>query len=337
MRVGLGLSIVGHAALLGFGFFAFPDAEAFKPEAIEALPVDLVKVSEVTDVLEGDKDSEILPEEKPQPKEEVKAEAPAPDPVEKPTEKPVEAARQPQAAPPPPPEPELEPEPQPEPEEVAALPEPAEPEPLPEPEPEAEPAPPKPVEKPVESRVPKTRPKPPRKPVEQAKPQPPEPEEKDRLRELAKAEPEPDFNTEDIAALLNKQDAAGGGDPVPAEEPKTLGSITGKPTAAMTQSWIAALTSKLVRCWNPPVGAREAGALVVTVSFNLLPDGSLAAPPVPVEVMGVSNPQAVAAMDAAVRAVAQCAPYNDVFPPEHYEQWQSILIDFDPSKMLGAG
>jgi hypothetical protein len=53
--------------------------------------------------------------------------------------------------------------------------------------------------------------------------------------------------------------------------------------------------------------------------------------------MGVSNPQAVAATDAALRAVAQCAPYDDIFPPEHYEQWQSILIDFDPRKMLGAG
>jgi colicin import membrane protein len=105
----------------------------------------------------------------------------------------------------------------------------------------------------------------------------------------------------------------------------------------MTQSWIAALSSKLKGCWNPPIGARDAGALVVTVGFNLLPDGSLAGTPVPVSILGVSNPQAVAATDAAVRAVAQCAPYNDIFPPEHYEQWQSILIDFDPLKMLGAG
>jgi hypothetical protein len=48
MRVGLGISVFAHVALLGFGFVAFPDAEAFKPEAIEALPVDLVTVSDVT-------------------------------------------------------------------------------------------------------------------------------------------------------------------------------------------------------------------------------------------------------------------------------------------------
>jgi hypothetical protein len=47
----------------------------------------------------------------------------------------------------------------------------------------------------------------------------------------------------------------------------------------MTQSWIAALSSKLKGCWNPPIGARDAGALVVTVGFNLLPDGSLAGDP----------------------------------------------------------
>jgi hypothetical protein len=338
MRAGTIASIVGHAAILGIGFFSFPNARPMEAEAIDALPVELVDISDTTDLLLGDKKSKELPADKPQPKPETQAEAPSPKPAEKPAEKPVEAAVAPAPPPalePPPPE-KAEPEPPPEPEQVAALPDPVEPPPAPEASPDTLPQPadeaePKPAAPP---RLPKARPK--SRPI--AKPVEPKPEERDKLRDLAKApKTEKKFNTEDIAALLNKQEPSGGGDPTPATEPQTLGSTTGHVDAAMTQSWIAALSSKLRNCWNPPVGAREAGALVVTVSFNLLPDGSLAGTPVPVQVMGVSDPQAIAATDAALRAVAQCAPYNDIFPPEHYDRWKSIVIDFDPSKMLGAG
>ena len=45
MRAGLTVSIIGHVALLGFGFIAFPDALPLKVEDIEALPVDLVSVA----------------------------------------------------------------------------------------------------------------------------------------------------------------------------------------------------------------------------------------------------------------------------------------------------
>ena len=92
------------------------------------------------------------------------------------------------------------------------------------------------------------------------------------------SEPEPEFNPDDIAALLNKQEPAGGGDPLPSPEPQTLGSIDGHAEAAMTQSEIAALKARLYRCWNPPVAVREAGALVVEVRITLLPDGSLVRP-----------------------------------------------------------
>lgn len=333
MRAGVAVSIVGHAAILGFGFVAFPDARPFTPESIEALPVELVEISEVTDLLAGDKDAEAVSAEKPQPKPEVKAEAPAPDPAEKPAEKPVEAARQAEAPPPPPTELEPAPEPEPEPQELAALPEPA-PEPLPaaEPEPVPEPEPPKPVE----SRVPKARPKPPKAAARPDPPAQPKPEEADRLEELARAEPEPEFNPDDIAAVLNKQEPAGGGDPEPAFEPATIGSIDGNAEAAMTQAWMAALGSKLARCWRPPVGVREAKTLKVTIAFTLLPDGSLAALPT-VKSAGFDQLSMVAA-ETALRAVAECAPYDDIFPPDRYDIWsQSIELDFDPREMFGEG
>jgi outer membrane biosynthesis protein TonB len=335
MRVGLTVSIIGHAALLGFGFFALPKAEPFKTEAIDALPVDLVTIADVTDLALGDKKSDKPPEDTPQPKPEVQAEAPAP-PQEKPADKPVEAANQAAAPPPPEPQPEPKPEPRPEPQQVAALPPPAEPAPpqpapAPEPAPVPEPAPqatPEP-QPPATSRLPRARPAPP-KPVAEQKPQPKRPP-------LPQVKPGEEFNPDDIAALLNKQDPRGGGDPIPAPGPTTVGTVHGRNEAAMTQTWLAALRSKLAQCWSPPVGVREAQTLVVSVTFNLNPDGSLAAPPELTRVTG-SNPLAQVAAETAVRAIAQCAPYNDIFPAEHYDIWgQAITVDFDPREMFGAG
>src|SRR4051812_18841217 len=199
MRAGLAVSILAHAAILGFGFLAFPEGHSFEAANIEALPVDLVTSADVTDLLKGDKSSRILPEENPQPTPTVQADTPA-KPAEEPAPKPVEATPPPKVEPPPEPEPKPEPvaepqpppEPQPKPEDVAALPEPA-----------AEVLPPAP-KIPVEAPKPKPRPEPP-KPVAKPRPEKPKPDKK------------PEFNPDDIAALLNKQTPTGGGDPNPAK------------------------------------------------------------------------------------------------------------------------
>ncbi len=315
MRAGLTVSIVGHAAILGFGLIAFPESRPFQADDIEALPIELVSIAEVTDLLAGDKASEVLPEETPQPKPIVEAEAPAPEPAEEPAPKPVETT--PPSPPPPPPAPEPEPLPEPQPEEVAALPEPL-------PEEVLEPAP----VVPVEPALPRPRPDLP-KPVAEQKPAP-------RPTIAAPETPQPEFNPDDIAALLNKQDPAGGGDPVPATEPQTIGSIEGRPEAAMTQSEIEALKARLYRCWNPPVAVREAGTLVIEVRISLLPDGSLAGQPVIVGVGQASDPLARVAAEAAIRAVVQCAPFGDILLPENYALWNQINFVFDPRLMLGG-
>jgi outer membrane biosynthesis protein TonB len=311
MRAGFTVSILGHVAIFGLGLLAYSGSRSLEAEKIEALPVELVSIAEVTDLLQGDKSSEILPEEKPQPKPTVEAEAPQPIQEEKPAEVPVEQVT------PPAPEPTPEPEPQPE-EEVAAIP-PA-PDVLVEPEPAA----------PAEAPVPKPRPAPPKQaePKPAAAPTPPVAET---------PEEQPAFDPDQIAALLNKQEPAGGGDPQPNPEPQTLGSIDGHEGAAMTQSEIAALKARLYRCWNPPVAVREAGALVVEVRITLLPDGSLSGDPQIIGVGQVSNPLAQVAAEAAVRAVVQCAPFGDILRPETYALWNTIDFVFDPREMLGGG
>jgi hypothetical protein len=319
MRAGFTVSIIGHAVILGLGLVVL-GTKPLESEKIDALPVDLVSVDEATDLLKGDKSSRVLPEEKPQPKPTVEAETPTPQPEEKPAEKVVEAAPAPAPPPPPPaPEPDVVP---PEPEtEVAALPEPA-PEPAPQPEATAEPAP-----VPVNPNIPRPRPNPPKQVVE------PKPEPKP---DVAQQAPQQQFNPDDITALLNKQEPRGGGDPEPAKEPQTLGSIEGHADAAMTQSEIAALKARLYHCWNPPVGVREAGGLVVEVRISLLPDGNLAAPPELLRIEQAANPLSQIAAEAAVRAVVQCAPFGDILRPEKYAIWKDIDFVFDPREMLGG-
>jgi len=313
MRAGLALSIAGHLAILAYGLVAFPDARTFKVDDIEAFPVDLVPIAELTDLAAGDRKAEKTPKPA-QPKPVVKAEVPSQKPAEKPAKVPVKAAE--------PPAPEV----------VAALPKPVIPEPPPpiEVEPEAK-TPDAPPLAPAQN--PRARPKP-VKPVKVAKTEPKKP------APPAATEKKPDrpaFNPDEIAALLNKQDPTGGGDPAPAAAPQKFGANEGNADAAMTQSeqdaMIGALRNRLAQCWNPPRGVREAGNLRVTIGIGLLPDGSLASDP---RILDAGfDPLSQIAAESAIRAVQICAPY-DMLPPEMYSAWRDIEFIFDPREMLGG-
>ncbi|HMB47308.1 MAG TPA: cell envelope biogenesis protein TolA [Afifellaceae bacterium] len=316
MRIGLGISIGMHVAILAAGIVTLPSAKLLEPDPIEAMPVDLVPIEELTDLRLGDRKAEPVkpPENRPQPKQTLRAPVEQPKPAEKVAKKPVEAVSEPAPTPLPKKVEEKKPEAKTETQVAAIAPPEAEPEPKPEPA--------KPVEALAPAPVPKVRPKPPKRiePPKQVA------VEKPKKKELS-------FNTDDIAALLNKRDPAGGGTPTPAVEPQTFGSIEGKATAAMTQSELEALKARLYQCWNPPRGVREARNLRVYVSISLNQDGSLAGPPKIVE--SGSDTLARVAAESAVRAVQICAPY-DFLPPEKYSLWRSINFIFDPSHMLGG-
>lgn len=313
MRIGFGISIGLHAAILAAAAIGLPSSRLIEPDAIEAMPVELVPIEELTDLKLGDRKAEPaeVPDRPPQPKPAVTAETEQPRPAEKKAKTPVKAAREPAPAP------KVAEESKPEAKvknQVAAVTPKAEPAPKPEPQ--------KPAEALKPAPKPKQRPKPPKrieKPKLQAAKEP-------SRRELT-------FSTDDITALLDKRDPVGGGTPEPADEPQTFGSVDGTRQAAMTQSEIEALKARLYQCWNPPRGVREATALRVMVAINLNPDGTLASPPQVVG-GGVDSLAQIAA-ESAVRAVQICAPY-DILPPEKYHVWRSINFTFDPSQMLGG-
>ena len=178
-------------------------------------------------------------------------------------------------------------------------------------------------------------------PVETA---PPEPEPSD---EPAEAEPEkvaeakPAFDLDRISSLIDKsKDTATTADSQVAEtaEQDRLvyadrareGFGTG---TKMTLNELNALQSAMYKCWRMPADATDLELLVVRLQVDMLPGGFVkdvrvidrassrrAAP---------GNPFWDVAEMRAVQAVTKCSPY-DFLPPEKYDQWQSLILNFRP-------
>ncbi|GGF04222.1 cell envelope biogenesis protein TolA [Stappia taiwanensis] len=328
MRVGLIASTAGHLAVLLWGVVSFPNAKPFDVPPVDSLPVDLVPISELTKLRIGEKDAEVreveatkpvkpkTPEVKPEtPPVQAKTETPTPTPTPEPAKQPAkQAAKQPAAAP----EPEPAPPTPPRPAEPVKAPEPA---PAPAPKEAVAEAPkekaPEPAEKkvaeapkPVPSVRPRTKPTPPPKATKKKKA----------------------FNPNQIAALLNKVDPAGGGTPSASENPASLGSRKGLSNVSMSQSELDALRSQISQCWNPPAGSAGANDLNVRLKVYLRPDGGVDMQP---EVLNSSsNPSFTIAAESARRAVLRCAPYS--LPAAKYDAWREVIINFDPRDLLGG-
>ncbi|MBF0335344.1 MAG: cell envelope integrity protein TolA, partial [Alphaproteobacteria bacterium] len=217
--------------------------------------------------------------------------------------------------PPPPPEPP-KPEPKPEPPKPEPKPEPS-PEPAPKPEPKPEPPkpePPKPT--PLAEVKPKPKPVPPKdefdqllKSVEKLKqttPQPPQPQP---------ARPQQ-----------------------PQPQPQTAGSPNGSnrnaPSEPITMTEKDFLRAQIEKCWNPPIGARDAQNLVVEIRVLLNMDGTVVRAEVVENFSLSAHPFYRPAADSAKRAAYTCSPFK-VPPPEKYEAWKEINFVFNPRDMIG--
>jgi len=146
-----------------------------------------------------------------------------------------------------------------------------------------------------------------------------------------------DFNTDRIAALLNKiPDAANEPSPVlPSDETpskKVRGQSNGT-QMTMSVNEIDALRARIAQCWSPPPGGLGAGQIVVKLRLKLNEDGTLVG--YPTVANSGSSPFFQAAADSAVRAVYQCQPY--ALPSDKYALWRDMILNFDPSEMYRAG
>jgi outer membrane biosynthesis protein TonB len=146
-----------------------------------------------------------------------------------------------------------------------------------------------------------------------------------------------DFNTDRIAALLNKiPDAADDPAPVvPSDDaaPKKVHGQSNGTQMTMSVTEIDALRARIAQCWSPPPGGLGAQQIVVKVRLQLNEDGTLVG--YPTVANSGSSPFFQAAADSAVRAVYQCQPYT--LPSDKYALWRDMILNFDPSEMYRAG
>lgn len=353
MKAGLTTSVIFHAALIGFGLFTLSAPREMLVADVEAVPVDIIPVESITQIQQGDKKAVMkekaapIPTKKPDivpdaqkvgeakvdsdtkatPDPELKqveaadAPAPSPDPAPKPDTKVAkepakEAEKQPTAAPAtevaPAPTPKQEVTPDPVAETIVAE------------TPEAES-----VKLPDSAPSPEAKPKPPQAQTAKA----PDRKETERPAEKQANKPkseEKQFNADEVAALLNKEKASGGGAKRSIEEAALGGDRTNN-GQKLTQSEMDALRGQIERCWNVPAGAMDAQNLKVSIQFKLDRAGDIEGNPEIVEGGGAAGIERAAA-ESARRAVMQCAPYT--LPAEKYEAWADVIVHFDPSDMF---
>lgn len=243
---------------------------------------------------------------------------PAPKPKEKPEPKKPEPPKEKPKLPPPAPKP----------------PAPAEPEPVAEPEPEAEAEPI--VEKKLEKK-PEPKPKP-----EVVKPKP-------RLaRVTLSKKPKPPKKELDFTSLMKNLDLK----KTPKVETKKedipdlddfakdIQAAIKKPSKIndasrpLSISEIDALRQHIAKCWNPPIGARDAENLKIEIEVTMNPDATVRAASIGSS-SNLSDPFYRAAAESALRAVnnRRCWPYP--LSQETYSQWQNMTLVFDPRELLG--
>jgi outer membrane biosynthesis protein TonB len=193
--------------------------------------------------------------------------------------------------------------------------------------PEPEPAP---VEEPIE------KPEPPKKP---------EPVTKDLPNVTLKDKPKPEnkFDPKKIALLLDKRDST----KPQATDPKKTKQTDPNPNPAQSEpternpreqaaavaNLQSAIASQVAKYWTAPVGATGAETLVIRLRIQLRADGELAREPAVLDRgrMMSDNLYRVAA-EAAVRAVKRSAPLK--LPPEYYDIWRDVELNFDPSSLM---
>ena len=142
----------------------------------------------------------------------------------------------------------------------------------------------------------------------------------------AKPERKPLLDTAAIQALLDKTPDLP--EPMP---PKPVADLP--PGERMSLSEIDAFRAQIRACWSVPAGAKNAESLVVRVRVQLDPSGRPIAKKV-INRAQLTDSFFLSAAESVLRAIERCQPYK--MPPEKYESWREMELNFDPSKMLNG-
>lgn len=98
-----------------------------------------------------------------------------------------------------------------------------------------------------------------------------------------------------------------------------------------TATWTAMLKSKIeTKCFRDPSDMANAERLKVTYKITFNKDGTLMRSPRRVNPTIIpGNDQQMRIFDInATRAIEKCAPYNDILPAEYYDEWKDFTFNF---------
>ena len=348
---GVPVSIFAHAALFVASLVALSSTQPFA-DAQETVPVDVISAAEFNAITKGERTAK---EVQPTPRVEKVAEAEELKPTQgaDATDVPTPPSRapdiaEPASAPPLPPVRPPEPvKPAPKAEEKPVAPQKPDP-------PKAEAEIPKPPEKPQP-------PKPPVKPPEPPKPVAEKPKPKDLDKEIAQIledkkreekpkpparvkAPEPDYTKTqaEIAKMLISKDKPQNAASTGAQMQRiaSLGAQAGsapKLSPSMMSALVGLLREQFLQCFKAPPGLEQPAPgtkALVHIEF-MGPSGSLAGRPSLRS--SSSDPGTRALSEAALSAVAGCAPYRipDEFAP-YFDEWRDTVFQVDLSKLYGS-
>jgi colicin import membrane protein len=165
--------------------------------------------------------------------------------------------------------------------------------------------------------------------------------DKAKADQIAKEKAKP-LDTDRLSALLDKtpdQKQAAAAAPAPSAPTKDKGPVRGAKdgqdarNAANEASMLLGMIVGKIKekgCWNIQAGGELASSQVPKVQFELNPDGSVRGAPKVLNPQG--SPQFQLAADAATAAVLKCQPFQ--LPPDKYNMWRRVTLDFDPREMF---
>lgn len=116
------------------------------------------------------------------------------------------------------------------------------------------------------------------------------------------------------------------------------GRASAQPRAPLSSQLSASemdmVREQISRCWNIPAGARDARDLVVEIRVSVLPDGNVEQARIVDQGRAAADPFYRAAAESARRAFFNplCRPLR--LPPDKYEMWKDLVVDFSPKDLL---
>lgn len=155
--------------------------------------------------------------------------------------------------------------------------------------------------------------------------------DKDRKSAKSTTKKDSDFNTDEIAALLNKTDEKPGG-AKRSNKSKALGAKKATGGEKLSQDENNLLIGLVSKNWTIMPGQVTSNDIVIKVRFELDENGEVVGEP---EVTGTGGDgSSLRALEGgAKRAVMKSAPF-DVLPREKYETWKVVELSFYPSEMM---